>query len=566
MTQRYSNHAVRSRFLRVLVGALIPVALIATVGGADTLPANTLTLAAPSGLPGVAGLPFTGTTTTFTIPSSITSNPNPLVLTPDQGVQGTAFSVKGSGLPANTSVQLAWSTSNGNWLADVEPNTVNYLGASFTNVQVLMGTVTTDATGAFTFATTVPADFGGKHQVYVVANGQALVTAAFYEYRTLTVSPRSGPVGTPITITYTGMGASLYTGGAEVLWDNHYTGEMQAQWTRGTGQVTIRAAGPVGAHFIQVGNAISYMYLNVIQSPIPWTNGGTVKFRVTKDRGPSAPSITWPANVTPTVSEVTTLSAANLDPQSSALATIAPQSGPVLSIATLNVTGLPFNGPATLVWSTVVGNRVNCASTCWAFTTVPLGTATVAGGAITNQKVTVPDNLGGWHVVQVMNGTTVEAQVPFYVKESIVPFYNKAGKVVSMGLATADLRSTPAALAAGQSGVGSRTFKSGQEFTISIKGVGWTQLDNTLGVDYDNSYIGYSCGFNSNGYMVVHLKATGALGTHLIDLYPMLYSLSPSFSNTPYGMVPDLSSGRDFPGLALGYHVPIMHFAITIVK
>jgi len=46
--------------------------------------------------------------------------------------------------------------------------------------------------------------------------------------------------------------------------------------------------------------------------------------------------------------------------------------------------------------------------------------------------------------------------------------------------------------------------------------------------------MGYGCGFNSNGYMVVHLHATGGVGTHIIDLYPMLYSLSPSYANTPY--------------------------------
>ena len=361
------------------------------------------------------------------------------------------------------------------------------------------------------------------------------------------------------------MGASLYTGGAEVLWDNHYTGEMMANWTRGTASVVIRAAGPVGTHYIQVGNAISYMYLNVIQSPIPYTNGGMVKFKVTKDNGPPAPYITWPANVAPTDSQVTTMSTAGLDPASNAVATLTPASGPVDTSTTLNVTGLPVNGAVTLSWSTVVGNRVNCASTCWAFSSIPLGAATVVNGAI-DQKITVPDNLGGFHVVQVLYGTTIEAQVPFYVKESIVPFYNAAGKLVSMGLATANDTDTPAAIAAGQSGVGSHTFKDGQEFTISIKGVGWTQLDNTLGVDYDNSYIGYSCGFNSNGYMVVHLKAIGAPGTHLIDLYPMLYSLSPSFASTPYGMVPMLSSNRDFPGLALGYQVPTIHFAITIVK
>jgi hypothetical protein len=290
-----------------------------------------------------------------------------------------------------------------------------------------------------------------------------------------------------------------------------------------------------------------------------------VKFKVTKDNGPPKPFITWPANMAPTVSQVTTMSSAGLDPASNAVATLSPVSGSVGTSTTLKVTGLPVNGPATLQWSTVVGNRVNCASTCWAFSSLPLGSATITNGSI-DQKITVPDNLGGFHVVQVMNGSTIEAQVPFYVKESIVPFYNKAGSVISMGLATANDSNTPTAIAAGQSGVGSHTFKNGQEFTISIKGVGWTQLDNTLGVDYDNSYIGYGCGFNSNGYMVVHLKAIGAPGTHLIDLYPMLYSLSPSFPNTPYGMVPMLTSNRDYPGLALGYQVPSIHFAITIVK
>ena len=86
-------------------------------------------------------------------------------------------------------------------------------------------------------------------------------------------------------------------------------------------------------------------------------------------------------------------------------------------------------------------------------------------------------------------GSLVEAQVPFYVKESIVPFYNKAGRLLSMGVATANDTPALANEVGGQVGTGTYTFKEGQEFTISIKGVGWTQLDNTLGVDYDNSHL-----------------------------------------------------------------------------
>ena len=578
MLRRYLTRGLRSRFARVMVASMIPVALIASASSADTTSTNTITLTPPNALPGVPALPFTAATAAaFTIPVTTSGA---LAVTPNQGVQGTPITVSGTGLPASTSVELTWGTSNATWLADVEPNTVNYLGTSYSKITVVMTTVTTNSSGAFTFQTTAPADFGGIHDIYAVANGTAVGHAGFEELRTLKVTPTNGPIGTPITITYTSMGASLYTGGAEILWDNHYTGEMQAQWTRGTASVTIRAAGPVGTHFIQVGNAISYMYLNVIQSPIPYTNGGNVTFRVTKDNGPTASSISWPADVQPTVSQVTTLSNAGLDPQSSAVATLSTTKGPVLTKTTLSVTGLPSSvtGTVNLAYSTVVGNRVNCASTCWAFSSIALGTAAVTNGTI-SQQVTIPDSLGGWHVVQVMRGSTLEAQAPFYVMESIVPFMNKAGKVISQGLATANDYTAPlknptpaqtaralAAFEVGQSGKGTNTFEQNQEFTISIKGVGWTQLDNTLGVDYDNSYIGYSCGFNSNGYMVVHLHATGGVGTHIIDLYPMLYSLSPSFASTPYGMVPDLSYARDYPGLALGYHVPAIRFSIKIVK
>jgi hypothetical protein len=45
-----------------------------------------------------------------------------------------------------------------------------------------------------------------------------------------------------------------------------------------------------------------------------------------------------------------------------------------------------------------------------------------------------------------------------------------------------------------------------------------------------------------------------------------MYTNQPSFANTPYGMLPILTADRDFPGLALGYQLPSIHFAINIVK
>ena len=145
----------------------------------------------------------------------------------------------------------------------------------------MLDTTTTNAKGSFTVSLKVPQDWGGLHDIYAVVNGVEESHGGFITLRTVTVTPQSGPVGTPITITYSGLGDSLYTGGASLLWDNHYVGEMMANWTRGVATATIRAAGPVGKHTIQIGNAISYMYLNVPQSPIPYTNGATVSFTVT---------------------------------------------------------------------------------------------------------------------------------------------------------------------------------------------------------------------------------------------------------------------------------------------
>ena len=146
----------------------------------------------------------------------------------------------------------------------------------------------------------------------------------------------------------------------------------------------------------------------------------------------------------------------------------------------------------------------------------------------------MPDSHGGWHGVQLVQGGQVQAQTAYFVKRSLV----SAPKVV----------------------------KAGQPFTVHLKGVGWTQLDNTVAVTYDNAYIGYACGFNTNGDVQIQLFATGEPGTHLLDLYPLLYTQQPAYPYPQLGMVPLLSFARDAPGLALGYQIPAFRLAIKVVK
>ena len=508
---------------------------VASLAGALLLPA--LATAAPTTLPipmlsGVAALP--GPLAPASQPATSMSL---LTVKPDEAVAGAKFTLTGAGLPANKAVSIVWSTANVTWVVDARPDSVDYLGRQASKIQVVLGQGTTDAQGKLSVPLTAPSDFGGIHDIYAVVDGVQVAHGGFLLARSATITPKRGPIGTMITVTYRGLGSSLYEGGASLLYDNHFAGAMMANWTRGTAVAHIRATGPVGPHTIEVADAITFKYLNIQQSPIPWGIGFNSTFTVTKDNGRPKPQIDWPQNVAPTLDARTTLQLTGLAATTTASAKLSSSAGAVASKVNLAAASLTPSAPVDLEWATVVGNRVNCTGTCWSFVSVPLGNATAAADGTLSKPITIPDGLGGWHVVQLLQGGQVKAQVAYYVKRSIVG-----------------------------NGVSSLTLKDGQRFTVHLKGLGWTQLDNTIAVDYDNSYMGYGCGFNSNGDTVMNLVATGGPGTHLIDMYPLLYTQQPSYPNTPYGMIPILTYAQDIPGLALGYELPAIRLAITVVK
>ena len=519
-----------SKFVRAAAGAAAAFSMLLapTAAFADAKPVT-----APA-IPGVAALPGP-----VVDPGKPADTMKTLKVSPDMALPGTATTITGSGLPAGKDVTLTWSTATVDWLLDPRADSVDYLGRKTNKFTVRIATAHTDANGAFSVPLKTPHDWGGLHDIYAVVDGVQVAKGGFLIKRHATISTHRGPVGTPITITYSGLGSSLYEGGGSLYWDNKFAGVMTANWGRGVAVTKIRAAGEVGTHVIELKNSLTIGYLNVPQSPLPWTVGAKFKFTITKDAGRPAPTIDWPVNVAPTLSGRTTLDAVRtVASPTASTATLSETSGQVLSKVDVTASNLAPNAPVTLQWATVVGNRVNCTGTCWAFATVPLGTATSSADGSLKTGITVPDGLGGWHAVQIAQAGEVKAAVPYYVKRSF----------------------------ASAQPISDLTLRQGQHFTIHLKGLGWTQLDNTIAIDYDNAYVGYGCGFNSQGDVVIDLVATGKPGTHLIDGYPLLYTQQPSYANTPYGMIPMLSYARDLPGLALGYQLPAMRVAITIVK
>ncbi len=99
---------------------------------------------------------------------------------------------------------------------------------------------------------------------------------------------------------------------------------------------------------------------------------------------------------------------------------------------------------------------------------------------------------------------------------------------------------------------------AGTPVTIHLKGVGWTDYDNIYIATYDNGYMGYACGFNSQGDVIVNFTATGSAGIHLIDFYPGIYQ-GPEGTQQLYRL-PQLTYADDHPG----NHIPALRFAFEV--
>ena len=121
-----------------------------------------------------------------------------------------------------------------------------------------MATVRTDATGQFETTFTVPDGFGFIHDVLVINKDGVIQNKAGFEVKMqASISPSSGPVGTPIAIELRGVGWRPLENSWTVLYDNKFTGWMSSVTTDGLARATIPAAGAPGKHIIQIIHGIA---------------------------------------------------------------------------------------------------------------------------------------------------------------------------------------------------------------------------------------------------------------------------------------------------------------------
>jgi hypothetical protein len=398
------------------------------------------------------------------------------------GAIGSHQQAIGSGLPASTTVQLVWFRGAPHWqIADGDFNGIK-IGAT----PMVIATGATDAQGKVTIPFTVPSDFGYIHMVSLEAGGKTLAQQGFTVIPTLAISPSSGPVGTPITVTFSGVGYRLYESVWHLVYDNANTGWLSAITTQGIAKVVIPATGAVGLHTIQaLSGTHPVPYLNQQQAPIyqpliPTVLGAT--FRVTAG-SPVLPSA---------VAQQTLARAAGPTATSGS----GPQvlldhlSGTVGSPLTINGTGFAAGSSVQLSWSTVVGNRISGSG--YASQDRPLAQVKADGSGAITYTLPTPDDLGGPHTITASGSGNATATAQYTITPNAFP-------------------------------ISPQIAAPGQQVTVHLKGVGWTQTANIYTLVLDNNYIGYACGFNSQGDVTIHILAPGTPGIHYADLYPAIY-------------------------------------------
>lgn len=439
-----------------------------------------------------------------------------LTLTYDKPTVGAEVRAAASGLPAGRTVELTWATVTGGWVVE---DAYHFRGKKYVESSMPLGQFTVDAAGGLDARFTIPEDYGGMHDVVARIDGTPVAQNGIEVTQSFEMTPVSGAIGTPIELRVTGLGWRTMESTWVVNWDNNLVGFVSAAGTRGSAVARFRAAGPAGSHVVKVLTGYQGQgYLNYEQSPVAHLPRPQFTFHTTPGQ-PATPPVyaePYPRQPVPDTEIAVT----------DAKVSLTPTQGPVGTRAALRAEGFPAGATLQLVWQTYVGNRVS--GDGFEPQDQPIGTVTVGRDGRVDEPVTIPGDLGGLHGLALRDGARTLGRAFFVIETSIVSMSPLSGPV-------------------------------GTPVTIHLKGVGWTEYDNIYIATYDNAYMGYACGFNSQGDVVINFTATGTPGPHVIDLYPGIYQGPPSESQLLYRQ-PQLTYADDHPG----NRIPALRFIFEV--
>jgi hypothetical protein len=430
-------------------------------------------------------------------------------------IVGAAVHATAANLPPGKTVDLTWGTVTGGWV--VEDN-YHFGGKKYAESTSKLGEFRVDSSGQLDARFAIPEDYGGVHEIIALIDGKPVAQNGIEVTQTFALTPKSGPVGTPIELKVTGLGWRTMESTWVVNWDNGSLGWVSAAGTRGSATAHFRAAGPAGDHIIKLYTGWQgQSYLNYQQSPVANLPRPQFTFRTTPG-GPQQAAYAEPYQPQAIPKSEQQLAGATL--------TLTPTQGPVDTRATLRGQGFPRNTQLQLIWQTDVGSRVS--SSGFEPQEKVVAQVNVGSDGRLDFPLTIPEDLGGLHALVLRSADRTLARTFFAIETSIVSITPTSGP-------------------------------AGTPVTIHLKGVGWTEYDNIYVATYDNAYMGYVCGFNSQGDVVMNFTAAGQPGQHLIDLYPGIYQ-GPATAPQQLYRLPQLTYADDHPG----NKIPALRFTFEI--
>lgn len=483
----------RTRYLTAIPGALL---LLAACAGQPSAPSGTVApkAQAPAAAPAAseAGKPSLAPF----IPVG------KFAIEPRTAPWGALVTASATGMAPNTGYDVLWADVTGKW--KLSEDGWLHKGREFTTSFVKLASPKTDGAGAFEATFKVPEGFGFLHDVLVNKAGttETVNKFGFNVEMTASITPASGPVGTPINIEVKGIGTQPLQNSWLLSYDNKFTGWLSAVTTRGHAKAVIPAAGSVGTHYINIGHGhMSEMYLNPEQSPQP--DRPRFKFPFT---------ITEGAAVQPPAAETQRVAPDIKLPEKGNF-WFEPNKGVVGSKTTLRATGLKPNTELSLVWHTSAG--IDWVAGARPDKTEVVGKAKTDARGDLAWEYAIPDGPGGLHPFTAREADKVVATTAYLLYPNIMPLSKTSGP-------------------------------SGTEIQLQVYGMYWTDTGKITHVVYDNASVGYACAFNSGGNIRIKLTMVGEPGWHFIDLYPGMLQ---GEEQTPMNYrVPQLTALADHPG------------------
>lgn len=445
-----------------------------------------------------------------------------LHLSKSEGRIGDEIKLEAEGLKPNEDLTVVYVDMEGRY--DIDDNNYSFLGTAFDRIERELATGTADENGEWDGSVTIPEGFGDDHDIIIYQNNDPIAKANFFVQTVFTIHPESGPVGTEIEIIGEGLSWKMFGSVWHVNYDNSYTGMVTAVSTNGTAKAVIRAAGRVGPHTITVEDGpFGAPFLSRSDSAINYISTHYFTFNITDDNPENDELVVIEDPPDAAGGGIVLPEPKNKDGVS---ISIDKEMGTVGEDVTMTGSGLPANTEVTFEWHTMVGNRVTpegFSPEIW-----DLGKAKTDESGNFTYPFKIPEDLGGLpHLIDVKIDDEIVGQTYLRILPTVVSVEPQEGPPGTM-------------------------------VTVEIKGSGWTEYDNALSVLYDNNFIGYICGFNSQGTIRLPFVASGEPGYHIVDIYPSIYQgrmIKPDIYTKPQLTYRDDHPGTGIPAIRFFYKV-----------